>query len=174
LQKICILLALVSSSSLAAAPLWWLARRKRNLAKYRERQAFYGDLYRFTATVCTSFALYLLTVHQFPAPDLPAALLLFLTTTLPVCLLASLSGRWYLGYGAALLVQGFSLHHLAGTLHGDWRQLLLWNAGFDLSGLLLYSMMRRMAHSMQTRDIHEHSPLTWSRRRASEKQATPV
>lgn len=136
------------SSCLITASLYAVARRGRNLQKFRDRHRLRDDLYRFIVTIVTSLALYLLGVHLGPDAllPLPSGVLLFLTTALPTWLLCLLSGRWYLGYTAALLVETFLLMHLqnghSAALHSPLSLLLLQNGLFNLGGLLLYRLSK--------------------------------
>lgn len=136
--------------SLIAACLFAIARNGRDTRRFRERQQLRDDLYRFTVTIVCSMALYLLgrDLHLLRILPLPDGVLLFVTTALPTWLLCSLSGRWYLGCTATLIVQGLILLQIqtkyVETLHSTFIALLLQNALFDLAGLGLYAWMKAL------------------------------
>ncbi|KEO81631.1 hypothetical protein EL26_19850 [Tumebacillus flagellatus] len=139
------LLRFLLFSCLLSAFLVWLAARGRNLRKYGGRQRFYRDLYRFTVTICTALAIYLIGITPgiWHTLQLPESTMLFAVTALPTWLLSAVSGRWYLGLGAAAVLQGFVVQALIGTggVHGSSVTQLWWPQVFcDLGGVVLYAM----------------------------------
>lgn len=148
-EKLYILLLLTGAALLIGAVLYSLAKHGRNLKRFRERQHFYTDLHRFAVTIVTAFALYLLytRVPLWALLPLPDAVPLFATTVLPALLLCLLSGRWYLGFPAALLVEWFTLSA------GDQTRFFLQNASLSLGGVvlyLLYTAQLRVEQKRQT------------------------
>jgi hypothetical protein len=150
-----LLLQFFAASILASVLLLLLARRGRNLRRFTDRQHFHLDLYRFIVTIVTALAIYLIgrDIDILRRLNLPDALLLFGTTALPTMLICSLSGRWYLGYGTTLLVQGMILYTLSvehpGFLTSPLAALLWQHAVCDLIGLTLYGWLSRMTRTAE-------------------------
>jgi hypothetical protein len=138
------LLGFLALSIAISAGLVWLAARGRDLRKYGGRQRFYEDLYRFTVMILTSLAMYLLgsTPALWQAVPLPESVLLFVMTALPTWALCAVSKRWYLGWGAAAVMQGFVVQALVGLggVHGDVSGLWWPQVVCDLGGVTLYAM----------------------------------
>jgi hypothetical protein len=153
-QKLLVLAYLTGCSSLGGAALYALARRGRNLKRFSERQRLYTDLHRFSVTIVTAFALYLLgtRVPLWQLLPFPDAIPLFATTVIPALLLCLLSARWYLGFPAALLVQWFVLTHSNLSHH------FLQNALLSLAGLALYLLYRAIVRS-ETKRTEEQKAL---------------
>ncbi|MBL0386959.1 hypothetical protein JJB07_09860 [Tumebacillus sp. ITR2] len=131
-------------SCLVSATLIWLAARGRDMKKYSGRQMFYADLYRFTVMICTSLALYLvgITPGIWQVLQLPESVVLFGATALPTWVLCSVSGRWYLGWAAAAILQGFVVQALVGMGGGHGEIAPMWwpQVVCDVGGVVLYAM----------------------------------
>ncbi|ARU61402.1 hypothetical protein CBW65_10605 [Tumebacillus avium] len=152
-EKLLILLLITGAALLVGAVLYSLAKHGRNLKRFRERQHFYTDLHRFAVTIVTAFALYLLYTRVplwtlLPVPD---AVPLFATTVLPALLLCLLSGRWYLGFPAALLVEWFTLSS------GDQTRFFLQNAALSLGGLVLYLIYTATLRAERKHQTEQHA-----------------
>lgn len=136
------------SATAVATFLYGIAKRGRNLKRFGDRQQLYLDLHRFSVTIVTAFAFYLLSTRAsfwelFPLPD---TLLLFATTALPTLLLCLLSARWFLGYPASLLVQWSVLAYDGQTY------FFLPAALLSLAGLVLYLLIQLIhRRNVQTR-----------------------
>lgn len=133
-------------SCAVSSVLIWLAARGHNLRKYGGRQQFYANLYRFTVMICTGLAMYLLgtTPSLWQLLPLPAGVVLFLTTALPTWVLCTISGRWYLGWIAAAVMQGFLVQAMVtvGTVHSSVESLWWLHVLCDLGGLFLYLLLK--------------------------------
>ncbi|ASS76558.1 hypothetical protein CIG75_17375 [Tumebacillus algifaecis] len=165
IEKLFILIVLLGSSLLTAAVLYGLAKRGRNLSRFRERQQFYSDLHRFSVTIVTTFALYLLytRVPLWAILPLPDAIPLFATTVFPMLALCLLAGRWYVGCTAALLLQWFVL------AVNDQAHFFLQNAVLSLIGLGLYLLHHLSSRSAKKR---QHEFLRLIRALRLKKQAS--
>lgn len=160
MEKISVLLMLVISSTLCGLLLYRLARHGRNLQKFKERQLLRQDLHRFTVAILVAFAWYLvgidLTVwRMLPLPD---TVVLLLVTAVPTFLLCALYGRWYLGYGTALITQAFILwHHGSGgdTFQGSTSVLWGWQALLDLVGVVLWLVVFRFYRLRQQSEMFQ-------------------
>ncbi|PWK12995.1 hypothetical protein [Tumebacillus permanentifrigoris] len=138
------LLGFLLLSCAVSAVLVLLAATGRDLRKYGGRQRFYEDLYRFTVMILTGLAMYLLgsTPGVWQAVPLPESVVLFAMTALPTWVLCAVSKRWYLGWCAAAVMQGFVVQALIqmGGVHGDVSALWWPQVVCDLGGVVLYAM----------------------------------